>query len=128
VPTAGSFTAKVRVRNTGERDGADIVQLYGRDVFASVTRPVIQLLGYARVQLEAGESADVTFDVPTTRFALSDRRMVRVVEPGLVEVLVGASCADLALSESVTLTGDVHEVGIEDRRLVDVSIRRDGGE
>ena len=128
VPTAGSFTAKVRVRNTGERDGADIVQLYGRDVFASVTRPVIQLLGYARVQLEAGESADVTFDVPTTRFAFSDRRMVRVVEPGLVEVSVGTSCADLALSESVTLSGDVHEVGIEDRRLVDVSIRRDGGE
>jgi len=128
VPTAGSIMARVRVRNTGERAGADIVQLYGRDVFASVTRPVIQLLGYARVRLEAGESADITFDVPTTRFAFSDRRMVRVVEPGLVEVSVGASCADLALTGSVTLTGDVHEVGIEDRRLVEVAIQRLAGE
>jgi beta-glucosidase len=88
---------------------------------------VIQLLGYARVQLEAGEGADITFDVPTSRLAFSDRRMVRVVEPGLVEVSVGASCAEMVLTGSVTLTGDVHEVGIQDRRLVGVSIRRFAG-
>jgi beta-glucosidase-like glycosyl hydrolase len=127
VPTAGAITATVRVRNAGGRAGAEIVQLYGRDVFASITRPVIQLLGYARVQLEAGEGADITFDVPTGRFAFSDRRMVRVVEPGLVEVSVGVSCAEMVLTGSVTLTGDVHEVGIQDRRLVDVSIRRFAG-
>jgi beta-glucosidase len=128
VPTHGSISATVRVRNTGDRDGADVVQLYGRDAFASVTRPVIQLLGYARVQLAAGESADVTFDVPTTRFALSDPRMVRVVEPGLVEVSVGSSCADITLTATVTLTGAVHELGNGDRRMVDVHIVRRVGD
>ncbi|GAA2719637.1 glycoside hydrolase family 3 N-terminal domain-containing protein [Cellulomonas aerilata] len=126
VPTSGAITATVTVRNTGTRDGADVVQLYGQDVVASVTRPVIQLLGYARVELAAGESAEVTFDVPTTRLAFSDRRLVRVVEPGEVLVSVGASCADLAATEAVSLTGDVHEVGPDDRRVVDVTVRRLG--
>jgi Glycosyl hydrolase family 3 C-terminal domain/Fibronectin type III-like domain len=126
--TGAAFTATVRVRNTGGRAGADIVQLYGQDVFASVTRPVVQLLGYARVHLEAGENADATFDVPTTRFAFSDHRMVRVVEPGLVDVSAGASCAELVLTESITLTGEVYEVGIQDRRQVGVSVRGFAGE
>jgi beta-glucosidase len=124
VPTDGAITATVTVRNTGDRDGADVVQLYGEDVVASITRPVVQLLGYARVELAAGESAQVTFDVPTTRLAFSDRRMVRVVEPGEVLVSVGASCADRPLSESLTLTGAVHEVTIDDRRMVDVAVAR----
>jgi beta-glucosidase len=112
------------VRNTGTRDGADVVQLYGQDPVASVTRPVVQLLGYARVELAAGESAEVAFDVPTTRLAFSDRRLVRVVEPGEVLVSVGLSCAELVLTESVTLDGAVHEVRTADRRLVDVEVRR----
>ena len=123
VPAGGSFTATVRVTNTGERAGADVVQLYGRDVVASVTRPVVQLLGYARVELAPGQSADVSFDVPTTRLAFSDRRMVRVVEPGAFEVSVGASCTDLLLTEQVTLTGDPYEVTTSDRRIVDVTVR-----
>ena len=55
---AAAFRASVRVRNTGSRTGTDVVQLYGRDVFASVTRPVAQLLGYTRVTLEAGAGDD----------------------------------------------------------------------
>jgi beta-glucosidase-like glycosyl hydrolase len=125
VPTDGAIRATVRVTNTGARDGADVVQLYGHDPVASVTRPVIQLLGYARVELAAGESADVTFDVPTTRLAFSDRRLVRVVEPGAVTVLVGTSCEDVVLSGDLELTGGVHEVSVADRRLVDVTIRRE---
>ncbi len=124
VPTDGAILATVRVRNTGTRDGADVVQLYGQDPVASVTRPVVQLLGYARVELAAGESAEVAFDVPTTRLAFSDRRLVRVVEPGEVLVSVGLSCAELVLTESVTLDGAVHEVRTADRRLVDVEVRR----
>jgi beta-glucosidase-like glycosyl hydrolase len=124
VPTDGAIRATVRVRNTGQRDGADVVQLYGTDPVAAVTRPVVQLLGYARVELAAGESAEVSFDVPTTRLAFSDRRMVRVVEPGEVLVSVGASCADLVLTGSVTLDGAVHEVTTADRRVVDVEVVR----
>ncbi|MFJ4230759.1 glycoside hydrolase family 3 N-terminal domain-containing protein [Cellulosimicrobium cellulans] len=90
VAAGGTFRAAVTVTNTGAVAGTDVVQLYARDVVGSVPRPVAQLLGYARVDLGAGESRRVTFRVPTTRLAFSDRRLVRVVEPGDVEVWVGA--------------------------------------
>lgn len=90
VAAGGTFAASVTVTNAGAVAGTDVVQLYARDVVGSVPRPVAQLLGYARVDLAAGESRRVTFRVPTTRLAFSDRRLVRVVEPGDVEVWVGA--------------------------------------
>lgn len=151
VPAGGTFSAAVTVTNTGDVAGADVVQLYGHDVQGSVTRPVVQLLGYARVELQPGESRRVTFAVPTTRFAFSDRRMVKVVEPGDVEVWVGshasASSAGNLVQETtggvitnerqaekreiagtatpravVALTGDVHEVTVADARVVGVTI------
>ncbi|MGJ4846251.1 glycoside hydrolase family 3 N-terminal domain-containing protein [Leifsonia sp. Le1] len=146
--TDGAFAATLTVTNTGSVRGTDTVQLYGHDVTATVTRPVAQLLGYTRVDLEAGESVRVTFDVPATRLAFSDRRMVRVVEPGDVEVwaathaaastglrgdevtggaIVNEKQADVrhiagtaTRRAIVTLTGDVHEVTAADRRTVGV--------
>jgi beta-glucosidase len=147
----GAFTAAVTVTNTGEMRGADTVQLYGHDVQGSVTRPVAQLLGYTRVDLEPGDSTRVTFSVPTTRFAFSDRRMVRIVEPGEVEVWVASHAAASAgsLTEEgtggaivskkkrrrarilqgssteraiVAITGAVYEVTVADPRMVDVSL------
>lgn len=127
VPTDGSIAATVTVTNTGDRAGAHVVQLYGSDPVASVTRPVVQLLGYARVELEAGASAEVTLDVPTQRLAFSDRRMVRVVEPGRVDLFVGHDCATPDLTAAVELTGAVHEVGVGDRRLVEVAVQPAAG-
>ena len=93
VASGGAFTAAVTVTNTGTVAGTDVVQLFGHDVQGSLPRPVVALLGYARVDLEPGGSSRVTFSVPTTRFAFSDRRMVRIVEPGSVEVWVGSHAA-----------------------------------
>ncbi|XQJ09237.1 glycoside hydrolase family 3 N-terminal domain-containing protein [Curtobacterium sp. L1-20] len=93
VATDEAFTATVTVTNTGDRSGEDVVQLYGHDVHGSVTRPLVQLLGYARVTLAAGESARVRFDVPVQRFAFSGRDLRRVVEPGDVEVWVASHAA-----------------------------------
>jgi beta-glucosidase len=124
VPTDGAIVSSCRVTNTGDRAGADVVQLYATDLVASVTRPVAQLLGYARVHLEPGESADVELDVPTQRLAFSDRRMVRVVEPGTVRLHVGRSCADPVLDAQVELTGPVHEFSTADRRVVRVAVTR----
>src|SRR5690606_2635616 len=94
VTTDGTFTVSVRVTNTGDRAGDEVVQLYGRDLVASVTRPTVQLLGYQRVHLAPGESVTVRFEVPTTRLAFTDRRLMRIVEPGDVEAWVGRSAAD----------------------------------
>lgn len=118
VEAGGAFTASVRIRNTGERAGTDLVQLYARDVHASVTRPVAQLLGYRRVELQPGEETVVRFSVPTTRLAFSDRELRRIVEPGAVEVWVGPSCAERETSAELTITGPVHAVTAADARLV----------
>ncbi|PFG15887.1 beta-glucosidase [Propionicimonas paludicola] len=93
VDTGAHFAVEVGVTNTGSRAGAEVVQLYGRDVVGSVVRPVVQLLGYARVELEPGQSRRVRFDVPTTRFAFTDRSLRKIVEPGDVEVWVGSHSA-----------------------------------
>ncbi len=126
VDTAGEIHVSVEVTNSGDRDGAEVVQLYGHDVVASVTRPVAQLLGYARVELAAGETATVCLSVPTTRLAFTDRQLRRVVEPGAVELFVGRSCADRVEEATLTLTGAAHEVSVEDRRLTEVTVRRAG--
>ena len=145
VTTDGTFTATVTVRNTGSRDGADVVQLYGHDVHASVTRPVVQLLGYARVAVPAGQTRRVCFSVPVQRFAFSGRDLRRVVEPGDVQVWVASHAAasrpggpldsggivavgDAAVAAPVPgsatdravlrVTGPVHEVGLADPRVV----------
>jgi beta-glucosidase len=119
-----SFSATVRVRNAGEHAGVDVVQLYGRDVFASVTRPVAQLVGYARIELQPGEEAVVRFDVPTGRFAFTGRRGTRIVEPGTVELWVGPSSADTETTSSIEITGDEYAVTTADPRLVDVAVER----
>ncbi|WP_158862437.1 glycoside hydrolase family 3 N-terminal domain-containing protein [Leifsonia sp. AG29] len=118
VQAGASFSASVRVRNTGSRAGTDVVQLYARDVHASVTRPVAQLLAYHRVELEPGEEVSVSFEVPSTRLAFSDRSLRRVVEPGAVELWVGPSCDERETETSIELTGAVHAVTPADARLV----------
>ncbi|HEV2927705.1 MAG TPA: glycoside hydrolase family 3 C-terminal domain-containing protein, partial [Propionibacteriaceae bacterium] len=105
VPTDGAFTVSVRVRNTGPREGDEVVQLYLRDVVAQVARPVKQLTGFARVGLAPGEGVDVTFRVHADRTAYTNREFQRIVEPGDVEVMVGTSAADLPCRGHVRLTG-----------------------
>ncbi|MBT1003532.1 glycoside hydrolase family 3 C-terminal domain-containing protein [Paenarthrobacter sp. DKR-5] len=117
VAAGESFRAAVTVRNKGERAGTDLVQLYARDVHASVTRPVAQLLAYTRVPLEPGGSALVTFDVPTARLAFTGSSGARIVEPGDVELWVGPSCDVRDAAATLTITGPEHAVTAEDRRV-----------
>jgi beta-glucosidase len=114
--TCEPVVVRVRVTNTGARAGADVVQLYGRDVVGSLTRPVAQLLGFHRLHLEPGVSAEVTLTVPPARLAFTDRSGRRVVEPGELRVWVGTSGDDLGAPTSVELTGEVHAVTPDDER------------
>jgi beta-glucosidase len=100
------------------------VQLYARDVQASVTRPVNQLLGYHRVALEPGEEAVVRFRVPTARLSFTGLRRERIVEPGRVELWVGPSCAEKETTSAIEITGQVHRVTVADGRLVDSRTER----
>lgn len=116
VATDGEVEVSVRVRNTGARDGAEVVQLYLHDVLAQVARPVKMLIGFARVELAAGASRIVRFRVHADRFAYTNASLQRVVEPGDVELLLGNSAAELPVRETVRVTGPTRVVG-SDRRL-----------
>jgi beta-glucosidase-like glycosyl hydrolase len=103
--TDGEVTVSCTVRNNGSRAGAEVVQLYLHDPVASVVRPVRQLVGFARVDLEAGAAARVSFTVHADRTSFTGRDLRRVVETGAVELQVGASSDDLRLVASLELTG-----------------------
>ena len=99
-------TVTAIVSNTGKMEGDEVVQLYVRDPVATVTRPVLELKGFARVGLPAGGSRQVTFRLPVGQLGFYDRELKYVVEPGLIEVLVGTSSADLQVAGSFTVEPD----------------------
>ena len=94
------------VTNTGERDGDEVVQLYVRDPRASVTRPVLELKGFVRVSVPAGESRAVTFTTPVGQLGFYDRELAYVVEPGEIDVFVGTSSTELVAAGTVTVVRD----------------------
>ncbi|RKS77654.1 beta-glucosidase [Motilibacter peucedani] len=109
--TDGELSVQVTVRNTGERAGEEVVQLYLNDVVAQVARPLQALTGFARVALEPGAASDVRFTVHADRTAYTAPDLRRIVEPGDVQVLVGTSAAELPLRATVRVTGPVRTVG-----------------
>src|SRR5690606_5588349 len=94
------------VANVGGVGSDEVVQLYLRDEVASVTRPVKQLAGFARLTLVPGASKRVEFAVPLEVLAFYDRDMRLVLEPGTVSVMVGASAADIRLHGSFEIAGE----------------------
>jgi beta-glucosidase len=85
----------VHVKNTGERDGAEVVQLYVKDMLASVDVPNIQLKGFEKVVIAAGQTETVTIPLKVADCGLWNRQMQYVVEPGEFVVYIGASSLDL---------------------------------
>ncbi len=92
----GTITCGVDVTNTGGRAGDEVVQFYGHELQCSVKQPLEKLVGFQRVHLEAGERKRVTLEVPVNRMAIYDVKSHQfVVEPGVFEVRVGSSSADI---------------------------------
>jgi beta-glucosidase len=107
--SADPIEISLEVRNSGERAGAEVVQLYVRDMVASVARPEHILLGFARISLDAGQTRKITFTVHPSRLAFYDPQMRFVTEPGDFTFSVGASSADIRASKIVTLGGAIVE-------------------
>jgi beta-xylosidase len=116
IGTDGTYDVSVTVRNTGDREGAEVVQLYLHDPVASVTRPDVRLIGYQRVAAAPGEAVRVTFRFHADLSSFTDRSGRRVVEPGALELRLAASSADVRHTAGLTLTGPVRVLGT-DRRL-----------
>ncbi|QHJ12926.1 Beta-glucosidase BoGH3B [Paraglaciecola mesophila] len=106
----GTVIASFTLTNNGDVDGEEVAQLYIRDVFSSVTRPVKELKGFKRVALKAGESKKVTFELPVNLLAFYDAQMRFVVEPGEIKLMIGSASDDIRLDESFEVVGDVSEI------------------
>lgn len=91
----------VDVKNTGTRAGTEVVQLYIRDTFSSVTRPVKELKGFEKVMVPPGESRTVSLEITPASLAFYDAGMNYVVEPGDFEIMIGTSSRDADLHKLI---------------------------
>jgi beta-xylosidase len=121
VPTDGTIDLSLTVVNAGERAGADVVQVYLHDPVAQVTRPTVLLVGYARVELRPGQRRRVEFTLHTDLVSFTGRLGRRVVEPGLIELRLGTSSAEVVAVLPVELTGP--ERTIEGPRKMTTDVR-----
>ncbi|WP_255443754.1 glycoside hydrolase family 3 protein [Tessaracoccus sp. MC1679] len=121
MPVDGAVEVSVTVTNTGERDGAEVVQLYLSDPWAEVVRPLKQLIGFRKVDLAAGASARVTFEVHADRLSFTGVGLERIVEPGEVQLSLGRSSEDRLPALAVEVTGERRVVG--EGRVLDTPTR-----
>ncbi|MEV4497695.1 glycoside hydrolase family 3 N-terminal domain-containing protein [Micromonospora arborensis] len=121
-PVDGEVRVRITVANTGDRAGAEVVQLYLHDPVAQTTRPVVRLVGYARLPLEPGEAAHVTFGVPADLTSFSGLTGRRVVEPGAVELRFGRSSGETVATLPLRLTGVERQVGHQRELLTSVRV------
>lgn len=97
----GTTSVSVDVTNTGDRAGDDVVQLYLRDRVSSVTRPVKELRGFERISLDSGETTTVSFEIGPDDLSFYGTDMEHIVEPGLFDIMIGHSSADIAQSATL---------------------------
>jgi len=100
---ADTIQAQVTVKNTGSKAGSEVVQLYVKDLLASVSRPVIELKGFQKVHLQPGESKQVTIEVPVQQLQFLDEKMNWTVEKGTYRIMVGNSSKNLPLKQNITV-------------------------
>jgi beta-glucosidase len=94
----------VKVKNTGERAGAEVVQIYFRDKVASVTRPAKLLVRFEKVWLKAGEEKTLTFSLnPVTDLSFTGIELKRIVEPGEFTLMVGSASDDIRLERAFSM-------------------------
>lgn len=108
--TSGKLEISCKVKNTGDVAGDETVQLYTSFTEAHVTRPNKQLSGFRRVTLQPGEEKTVVFHLDMAQLGYYNECMEFVVEPGTLQLMIGTSAHDLALSDRVCLTGKATEV------------------
>ena len=91
----GSITASVTVKNTGNYDADEVVQLYIRDIVGSISRPVKELKGFQRIHLKAGESQNVTFTITPDLLKFYDYNLNYVLEEGTFIIMIGSNSRDV---------------------------------
>ncbi len=102
----GKVNIGITITNSGDRAGADVVQLYINDPISSVSTPVKELKGFRKVWLEPGQSAKVQFELGPRHLSLVNRYLKRVVEPGEFKVMIGHSSDEIVLQGTFNITNE----------------------
>jgi beta-xylosidase len=102
----GAIALSLKLENSGEREGCEVVQVYVRDVYASLVRPVKELKAFERVTLLPKQRAMVSFTIPVDMLNFTNVHNRRMVEPGEFEIMVGASSGDIRLRGRVEVVGE----------------------
>ena len=121
-PIDAPLTIALDVTNTGDRAGDEVLQLYVHDRVASATRPVKQLAGFARVPRAPGETRTIEFTLDLSQLAFYDPAMRLVIEPGDLEIMIGASSGDIRASVRIAVTGATREIARADVRATAVRV------
>jgi len=124
--TDGTTEVEVELRNDTDREVTEVMQVYLHDPVAEVVRPVQALVAARRTDLAAGAAATVRFTLHADLTSYTGRNGTRIVEPGEVELRVGASSADVREVLRLTLTGNRRTVGFERRLHAEIAVRDEG--
>ncbi|NAZ29534.1 MAG: beta-glucosidase [Caldivirga sp.] len=100
----GVVSVSLNVENVGKLTGDEVVQLYVRDEYSSIARPLMMLRGFRRITLKPGEKTTVEFKLTLDDLAMYDTELRRIVEPGAYQVLVGSSSMDIRLMGRFTIS------------------------
>jgi beta-glucosidase len=122
VDVRGDLHLSLTITNTGNRRGSEVVQLYAVDTAIGVTRPAQELIGFVRVDLEAGVSETVAFEVPLSVLGYTGLSGEFVLEPGPIEVSAGSSSKDLRSSATFTVTGATRSIERGERAFLSVAL------
>jgi beta-glucosidase len=101
-----NYTASFKLTNSGNRDGDEVVQLYIRDLLASVARPVTELKGFSRIALKAGETRQISFTITPEVLQMLNVGLKPVIEPGDFRIMIGASSKDIRLKGTIRVEED----------------------
>jgi beta-glucosidase len=116
------LTASVEVINVGEHAGDEVVQIYTRDVEASLTRPDKELKGFKRIHLKPGESKTVAFTLYANQFGFYNEEMDFILEPGKIKLMIGVSSENLPLETEIEIVGKITDIGNQKSFFSEVTI------
>lgn len=124
---AEEVSISCQVENTGDIRGDEVIQLYLKDIYASMVRPVKELAGFRRITLEPGEKKQIIFTVKASQMAFLDEDMQWKIEKGLIGVEIGSSSEDIRLEDSFRITEDGWVSGRERGFYADVRVEGRNG-
>lgn len=102
----GTIDVSFTLSNTGKYSGEEVVQLYLKDVVASVVRPVKELKDFKKIFLQPGESKIVTFKIDKEKLSFYNQKLQWITEPGDFSIMIGSSSADIRLKQSFELVSN----------------------